>query len=211
LNHPAWWDPLVGIFLAERWGSDRRHFAPIDGQALGRYRFFEKLGFFGIDPRSPAGAARFLRTSLAILDQGDAALWITPQGRFADPRERPLGFEPGLAHLARRLSRGWLLPLALEFPFWEEKTPEVLVLAGEPIQVREHPSLDVRQWNALLESRLEEAMEKLAVKSIRRQPNDFEILLSGSAGVGGVYDLWRRLRARLTGHEFRSEHGGPKG
>ena len=43
LNHPSWWDPLVGLVLTELF-PDRAHFAPMDADALRRYRIFERLG-----------------------------------------------------------------------------------------------------------------------------------------------------------------------
>src|SRR4051794_4534271 len=41
LNHPSWWDPLIGLVLSDLWPG-RRHYAPIDSAALARYRFFER-------------------------------------------------------------------------------------------------------------------------------------------------------------------------
>ena len=34
--------------------------------------------------------------------------------------------------LARRLDAGIILPLAIEYPFWSEKTPEALLAFGRP-------------------------------------------------------------------------------
>jgi hypothetical protein len=34
-------------------------------------------------------------------------------------------------------------------------------------------------------------------------------LVSGRAGVGGVYDGWRRLGAWVRGERFRAEHATP--
>jgi hypothetical protein len=39
-----------------------------------------------------------------------------------------------------------------------------------------------------------------------RDPQRFEVLHGGQAGVGGLYDLWRRLRARLRGERFQAAH-----
>jgi 1-acyl-sn-glycerol-3-phosphate acyltransferase len=208
LNHAAWWDPLVGLILAKRLFADRATYAPIEGKALGRYRFMERLGLFGIDPDTRRGARRFLEVSRAILTRRDTALWMTPEGRFADPRQRPVRFRPGLAHLARSLQSGVLLPLALEYPFWEERSPEALARFGPPLEIRARAQRTVRQWNTLLEDRLRATQDALAEQAIRREPESFEILLRGRAGVGGVYDLWRRLRARLRGESFSPEHGG---
>jgi 1-acyl-sn-glycerol-3-phosphate acyltransferase len=207
LNHAAWWDPLVGLLLAERLFPRRATYAPIEANALGRYRFMERLGLFGIDPQSRSGGLRFLRLSQAILTRPNTALWITPEGRFADPRERPVPFRPGLAHLARSLQSGLLLPLAIEYPFWEERSPEALARFGEPVQVEARNDRTVADWNALLGSPLRATQDALAQQAIRRDPREFETLLRGSAGVGGVYDFWRWLVARLRGETFSPEHG----
>jgi 1-acyl-sn-glycerol-3-phosphate acyltransferase len=207
LNHAAWWDPMVGLILAERLFPRRALYAPIEAKALGRYRFMERLGLFGIDPQTQSGGLRFLRVSRAILARPDTALWITPEGRFADPRERPVRFRPGLAHLARSLHSGVLLPLALEYPFWEERTPEVLARLGELTRVEDGSERTVADWNAMLEARLRTTQDALAEQAIRREVEDFEVLLRGRAGVGGVYDVWRRLVARLRGVAFSPEHG----
>ena len=61
LNHPSWWDPLVGLVLTELF-PDRAHYAPMDAHALLRYRIFERLGVFGIEPATSRGAREFLRT-----------------------------------------------------------------------------------------------------------------------------------------------------
>lgn len=204
-NHPAWWDPLVYLHLATTRFAGRRHYGPIDVAALGRYGLFRRLGFFGVERGSRSGARVFLSTSSAILARPATALWITPQGRFADPRERPLRLEPGLAALARRLGRGVFLPLAVEYPFWEQREPECLVRFGTPVRLGRDgsggPDLD-----ALLARRLEAAMDELAREACARDPDTFDTLLAGRAGVGGVYDLWRRLHAAVRGERFDPEH-----
>src|SRR5262245_38368200 len=40
LNHPSWWDPLVGLLLTQLF-STRAHYGPIESAALAKYRFFE--------------------------------------------------------------------------------------------------------------------------------------------------------------------------
>nr|MDP9122565.1 lysophospholipid acyltransferase family protein [Acidobacteriota bacterium] len=127
LNHPAWWDPLICLLLAHVLAPERQHYGPIEQQALGKYRFFERLGFFGIEPGTARGARRFLKTAQGILERPGTALWITAGGRFSDPRERPIELRKGLGHLARRLRQGVILPLAVEYPYWEERFPEALV------------------------------------------------------------------------------------
>ena len=223
LNHPGWWDPLICLLLARHYFPDRRHYAPIEAAQLERYRVFRKLGFFPVEKHSRRGAAQFLRGAEAALAQPRAVLWVTAQGRFADVRERPVGLEPGVAHLARRVPGAMFVPLALEYPFWSERCPEALARWGESIAgdalvgrasprgegltpVRGDARTTIEDAEQLLETRLGETQDALAASAVRRDPADFEMLLRGNAGVGGFYDAWRRWRARWRGEKFEKEH-----
>ena len=204
LNHPSWWDPIVGILLSGRF-PDRAHFAPIDAKGLERYRFLERLGLFGIEMKTARGARQFLRAGRAILALDDAALWITAQGRFVDPRERPARLQEGVGHLVRDLEAGSVLTLALEYPFWDESRPEALARFGPPIPLGES-NLSAADWTDRIARSLESTQDALADDARLRDPNRFETLIEGGAGVGGVYDLWRRARATVRGERFRPEH-----
>ena len=160
---------------------NRQHFAPIDAKALARYRFFAKLGMFGIKPGTPAGALKFIRTGRAILDRPHTALWVTVQGKFADVRERPVQMRGGVA----ALERGVIVPVALEYAFWQERFPEVLVRFGQP------------------GGSLEETQGALAIEVVQQRADLFDVFLPGRAGIGGFYDLWRRSRYE----NFQLEHG----
>ncbi len=205
-NHPSWWDPLICLQLAVKLFPDRTHYGPIDANALGKYRFFEKLGFFGIEPGTARGARRFLAVSQEILSRPDTALWIAAEGRFTDPRERPLRLRSGIGHLASRVPKAVLLPLALEYPFWEERHPEALARFGEEVASGD-ADLDPADWTPILEDCLTSPLDALCAEAVCRDTAKFEVLLGGSAGVGGVYDKWRRLKARFGGERFRPEHG----
>ncbi|MBL9126967.1 MAG: lysophospholipid acyltransferase family protein [Verrucomicrobiales bacterium] len=220
LNHASWWDPLVCLHLSRHLFSRHRAFAPIDAQAIAKYAFFRRLGFFGVEPDSPRGAARFFRVAHEILSHPWHVLWVTPQGRFADARERPLAFKNGLGHLASRLGKGanpaadrprrfHFVPLAIEYTFWHEPRPEILLRFGEPLEVHaatsHHDEPEV--WTARLEARLEAAMDGLAEEARLRQPDAFLPLLRGRTGVGGIYDLWRRAKSLWRRQPFDPKHG----
>ncbi len=207
-NHASWWDPLVGMFLQDRLMAGRRLFAPIDATALERYRMFRRLGFFGVERGTRRGAAQFLRVSSRVLQEPDAILAVTPQGRFADVRERPVRFESGLGHLARRVPGACFLPMAVEYVHWDERLPEVLVRFGRPI-VPGTPSgawPGADDWTLTFEREMERTLDALAVQAQARRAESFETLLSGGAGQGGVYDWWRAIAARLRGGSFQREH-----
>jgi len=209
LNHASWWDPLVLLIVAQRHWPDRRHFAPIDAAALGRYRILESLGFFGVERGTVAGARRFAHITQRILAEPSTVLWLTPQGRFADPRERPAQLESGLAWLVRHAKpEVSFLPLALEYPLWEERTAECLLRFGPALQRDRIAASDAAESCRQLAAMLEATQDRLAEEAQTRRAGDFKTLVQGTAGVGGVYDAWRRLKARVCGERFRAEHGG---
>jgi 1-acyl-sn-glycerol-3-phosphate acyltransferase len=193
--------------LAYQLFPDRTHYGPIDADALGRYPLFSRLGFFGVTPGTTRGAATFLRVSQAILQRPKTVIWITPEGQFTDPRQRPVRLQPGVSHLARRLDHGAFVPVALEYPFWQERFPEVLVRFGDVIEVTPARSRTVEAYTALLASSLADTQDALAREACRQDPDTFDVLLRGRVGIGGVYDLWRSWRARLRGDTFRKSHG----
>ena len=204
-NHPSWWDPMTGIFLARHFWPDRNHYWPIDAVMLRKYRFFAKLGFFGVEKDSVRGAASFLRTAQAALvadgpARGNACLWVTAGGDFQDVRARPVHVKPGVTHLARRLDACVILPLAIDYTFWSEKTPEALLAFGPPIDVTERPTVET------LRDALTATMDDLAAAAVSRDPARFTTLLHGAAGTSVVYDLWRRGKAALAGRAFDPSH-----
>jgi 1-acyl-sn-glycerol-3-phosphate acyltransferase len=209
-NHPSWWDPIHFLLIAPHAVPGRRLYGPMDATALDRYRFFKRIGVFGIDPRTRRGAAEFLRTGRAVLAAPGASLWVTAQGEFCDPRQRPVGLQQGVARLASELGRGTVLPLAVEYPFWNERLPEALSRFGEPIDVVAHAGASTAEWAGLLEQRLEATMAALAEDAAARDPDRFHTLVLGRAGVGGLYDRWRRLAAAFAGRRFDPAHGAER-
>jgi 1-acyl-sn-glycerol-3-phosphate acyltransferase len=206
LNHASWWDPLVCLLLARHYFPSRNSFAPIDEAALKRYSFFRQLGFYGIEQKSVSGAMKFLQTTRGLLSSARNIVWLTPQGRFMDVRQRPLRFEGGLGKLASKLKNVAFLPLAVEYAFWTEPRPEILVGFGRPI-VSDHAALpNAGEWKELFEKALGEAQENLAASSCRRDPTDWILLDKGRSGISAVYDAWRWIRSRVQGVAFVRGH-----
>ena len=140
LNHASWWDPLLCLLLARRCFR-RAHALRAHGcRDAAPLRLSEDASASSAWSKARAAPRPFSRATAAILARPGATLWLTPQGRFADPRERPPRFAAGLAHLARRFPRPTFLPLALEYPFWTERAPEALAHFGDPRGDLEQPS-----------------------------------------------------------------------
>lgn len=206
LNHASWWDPLVCLLLTREFFPSRSAFAPIDAAMLARYGFFKHLGFFPVEQESAHGALQFLRSTHAILASSQNAVWLTPQGRFMDVRERPIRMQGGLGALATREPGVAFVPLAIEYTFWTEPRPEILVSFGEPIAPAIEPSRSEGEWTRVFTDALETTQDELAARSCRRDPAEWRTLNRGQSGVNGIYDAWRWLRARMRGEKFTPEH-----
>ncbi len=206
-NHGSWWDPMVATLLAERWMKARRHYAPMDAEALERYGILKRVGVFPVEMKTARGAVQFLRTGEEVV-QGGGVLWVTPQGQFVDAQVRPLAFKPGLAALAVRvaasLGRCTVMPLAIEYPYWDERLPECLLEFGEAVVVTAGESVDEVQVRLI--AALETAMDGLRERAVRRDPAEFEALIGGTLGMGGFYGLGQRLKALLLRRPYRAEH-----
>ena len=205
LNHPSWWDPIVCAELARRLLPGRKHRAPISAESLQRYRLFRHMGMFPVAQKSPRGAAQFLRVSQAVLNAG-GVLWVTAEGHFTDPRTRPTRLAPGLGALLHRTGGVTVIPLAVEYTFWNQRLPEVLLAVGEPLHVHLAAERTTSEWTEALEANLQAAQDKLAAASAQRDPVPFTILLEGGKGTAGPYGVWQRMSAKLRGERFDADH-----
>jgi 1-acyl-sn-glycerol-3-phosphate acyltransferase len=206
-NHASWWDPLALILLSRYFLPTADHYGPMDATALKHYGFLRKLGLFPIETGTRRGAVQFLRAAEEILSRPGSVLWVTPEGRFTDMRTRPVAFRPGLAALVSRVGACTLVPVAVEYTFWDERLPEILFCCGLPIRANEGRRHSTEQWNELLCATLAATQDELAALAKLRDPANFETILSGRVGIGGVYEGWKRLLALLTGREYQASHG----
>ncbi len=206
-NHSGWWDPMVAFLVSGMLMKSRRHYAPMDAAALKRYRILSSMGVFPVEVSSARGAVRFIRAGEAIL-RGGGVLWVTPQGQFVDARKRPITFKPGMAALAARIPGCMVLPMAIEYVFWDERTPEVLLQFGEPVVVEAGERTETLE--ARLVAALERTMEEMQGRAMSRDARQFErVLLRGRAGVGGIYGLGKRVASWVTRTPYQPEHSLP--
>lgn len=195
LNHPSWWDPLVCLELINQFWPDRFHFTAMEREQLEEHSFFRKLGVFGVDLESDTAGVSFFRTAMRLLQQEDHALWLTPRGEFADARKRPLEFQEGLGLLASQLDRGTLIPVALQYSFWTETRPEILVGFGTPTCISEYssrfPEHGRTDLTAHLEQRLLKVLDPLLKADLHRDEAPFYSLMDSPSGFiqGAVQSL----------------------
>lgn len=205
-NHPGWWDGVAFMLLSQRLFPGRTMFIPMDAAALSRYGFMKRIGVFGIEGGTARGAVAFLRTAKIVLGASDRMLWMNAPGRFSDVRERPVPIAPGMSRLPEMAPDAVFVPLALDYPFWTERKAEMLCAFGEPIEAADLAALPRDDRGPALSAALAATMDRLALDAIARDPARFETLLRGPEGMGGVWQLWRRLRSTMRGERFDPRH-----
>lgn len=208
LNHASWWDTLLMMWLGRRLYPNRPQYGPIDAAQLERYGIFKSLGVFGVEKGTASGARKFLRVSSEVLKQDGAMLWLTPQGRFSDVRERPVRFAAGIAHLALRMPRAVFVPLAVEYGFGIERLPEIYIRFGE-IKRGGDLGASSEAVRSALEAGLLGTQEALCFEVSAKEMNVFRTLLSGGGGASVPYDIWRRIKGALTGRGTSVNHTLP--
>jgi hypothetical protein len=88
-----------------------------------------------------------------------------------------------------------VLPLALEYAFWDERAPEAFACFGPPIFISNGHEKTPAEWTETFASALEKTEDLLASCVQTRKVDAFQPLLSGVSGTSGIYDLWRALKA----------------
>lgn len=205
-NHPSWWDPLVFLMLHLRLFGDRPAYAPIDARALSVYRVFRKLGFFGVGSGRLLAARQFLEGSRQVLSRPDAVLWVTPQGRFSDVRQRPVALEAGVAALAGFAADALYLPVAVEYVFDGEPKPFVSLQVGTGLVRGEEPAIDREGWRQRLACALETQQDALAARVRVGAGREGEPLLGGGPALSALFRPTRGGFPFLKGAVAREGH-----
>ena len=182
----------------------RRFHVPMDAEALSHYPILEKLGFFPVDRDSVSGAKEFLKNSRDVLNSPDTILWMTPAGTFHDVR-LPAPFKSGLSHLVDRKFKGSILSMAIEYTFWNERYPELLVEFSAPLDCNTLP-VDRDQRTLVFQESLAHTQKSLALRAISRDTTAFSTLALGRAGVGGIYQSFQRMLLWLRGLRYQERH-----
>ncbi len=131
-NHTSWWDPLVAMHVSTHLlGTDG--YAMMDAKNLRRLPFFALVGAFGVDLDKPADGALVMRYAARLLDEPGKLVWVYPQGQERPITERPLGFRPGSAEIARVSRKARAVPVGLRYEFGGQERPTLWISFGEPV------------------------------------------------------------------------------
>ena len=209
MNHCSWWDPIILIVLSREFMPSRAPYGPIDRDELRRFAIFRKVGLFGVDPDDPRtlDAMRGYLAGVAARDPR-FALFVTPQGRFADVRDEIVP-RPGVAAVAAALAPDRAVSIAVEYGFWVDQKPEIF-LRAETVSCAEGGTL---AWQRRFTEAMRANQAALAGLVRARDAAAFEPLSARFApkttGTNPFYDLWLRVTGRAGGElgEARRERG----
>lgn len=210
LNHSAWWDPILALFLSHD-VFRRDGYGLMEGAQLVRYPFFRRIGCFGAvagpvaPPTAPLGAedARGLALYSARTLRGgpDRTLWIFPQGALL-PARVPLVFRSGVARFSRAVPEAPLVPVAVRYELRAAQRPEIFVRVGAA--VAPHPGEVPARLTRRLEHRLREELEQLDLDLCDPEPRAYRVVLAGPRSLSDFYD---RTVGRLRGADARRAAG----
>jgi 1-acyl-sn-glycerol-3-phosphate acyltransferase len=144
-NHSTWWDGFFLYILNKRLLHRKLHLMMLE-QQLSKYRFFSRIGAFGIEPGLPRQSHSALRYSAQVLQEPGNALCIFPQGVLRYAGVRPLEFQRGMGHVLKLYGgKTNLLPLGIYCTFLFDQRPEVFFMADRVYRV-DHNSFKGIQW-----------------------------------------------------------------
>src|SRR5205823_12517369 len=125
-------------------------------------------GVYGVDRDDPRKATASIEYSAPLLtEQPNRALWVFPQGAITHPDARPLGLYGGVAHIARRVGRCALVPVALRYEFRLEQAPESFARIGSPMLYDpDSESMSSREATARLDAAMTENDDRLHAESV---------------------------------------------
>jgi 1-acyl-sn-glycerol-3-phosphate acyltransferase len=187
-NHSTWWDGFFAWLLNRTILQRRLYLMMLDSQ-LARYRFFRRVGAFGITPGSRAGVLESLRYAAARLAEPGAMLCVFPQGELRPNRVRPLGFRRGLARIvAGSPGPVRLLPLAIRAEHLGEQLPVACFRFGRPMLVAAGEQVDVEK----VEEEVTAALDRLEADIVAGEQG--KELLRGRRGVDRRWDALRGRR-----------------
>ena len=158
--HCNWWDGIVFYNITHRiFHKEIRLMV----EELNRFPLLRRGGAYSVNKKSPQSAMKALQYSVDVVGDIRNMLCIFPQGIIRPPHYRPIEFQTGLAYIAqnavKRYGRVNLIPLAVDYCFFRDNRPEVVVEVGKRIELTNDMQLNRKDLTHTLEKALEEVCD----------------------------------------------------
>jgi 1-acyl-sn-glycerol-3-phosphate acyltransferase len=188
-THTSWWDGYMAGLLNRR-VFKRDSYLMMEEANLARYWFFTWIGVFGVDRDDPRKATASIEYSSSLLSgEQNRALWIFPQGTITHPDKRPLGVYGGVSHIARRVGRCAIVPVALRYEFRLEQAPDAFARIGSPLlhdPAKER--LSSKEATARLDAAMSQNDDRLHADLVEGRLGSYRTILRGRKSVSAVWD-----------------------
>lgn len=141
--HCNWWDGIVLYNTTHRiFHKEIRLMV----EELNRFPLLRRGGAYSVNKKSAQSAMKALQYSVDVVGDLRNMLCIFPQGIIRPPHFRPIEFQTGLAYIAenavKRYGKVNLIPMAVDYAFFRDNRPEVIVEFGKRIELRQGNELD---------------------------------------------------------------------
>jgi 1-acyl-sn-glycerol-3-phosphate acyltransferase len=143
-NHSTWWDGFFVYLLNEEILKRELYLMMLDRQ-LAKYKFFSRIGAFGITPGDKENVKESLNYTVELLQKKNVMITMFPQGVLLPWGKRPLNFKKGIKSIIKRYGEPVnILPLAMRAEYGGEQRAEVFFQFGENFIVDDHNFQDVK-------------------------------------------------------------------
>lgn len=189
--HCNWWDGIVMYNITHRiFHKEIR----IMVEELNRFPLLRRGGAYSVNKKSPQSAMKALQYSVNVVGDLKNMLCIFPQGIIRPPHYRPMEFQTGLAYIAqsavKKFGRVNLIPTAVDYTFFRDNRPEVVVKFGKRIELT-NPNIDRKELTHMLEHSLTYACDDLSYDISKGAMQDYKILFKQHL------KWYRRIEQRL--------------
>lgn len=189
--HSNWWDGIVLYNVTHR---ICRKEIRLMVEELNRFPLLRHGGAYSVCKKSPQSSMKALKYSVDVMGDLKNLLCIFPQGIIRPPQYRPIEFQTGLTYIAQNAVKKYgkinLIPIAIDYTFFRDNRPEVMVKFGERI-VLDNPKVDRKEYTEFLAHKLEEICDRQAIDISQGKIDDYKILFKQHL------KWYRRIEQRL--------------
>jgi 1-acyl-sn-glycerol-3-phosphate acyltransferase len=155
-NHVSWWDGFLLREVHRRVRPEAPFHTVMLERELSKHPYLRFLGCHGLVPGN-ANSWKAVQSDLSEIRTKDPSLCVAfyPQGRIWPAQRRPLGFQPGIRQLLRRLAPVQVVPVGLRFEPLNTQSPNVFAALGPAFRVEADGVPDLASLERLVEERLD--------------------------------------------------------
>lgn len=186
-NHSTWWDGFF-VYLLNKEIMKRETYLMMLDRQLAKYKFFARIGAFGITPGDRKNVLQSLNYTVGLLQKSNVMITMFPQGILLPWGQRPLKFKKGIEAIIRSYGKPInILPLAIRVDYGGEQRAEVFFQFGQHFVVDAQSFRGVKWLEEIESDLLDDLAEKIHSGEKGRK------LLSGRGSINVKMDkLLRR-------------------